>query len=244
MPGTDQPEDSAFAACEVTGEVLPRSALVRFQGKLVSERGKQILLDQIRSGESQAPTQTLMPGPWRRFGCVLLDNFLLYVVSFVVTFAIGFGIGEQLRETHASTLEIQQAIYELQLWGAIIGFTLNVAYYGLMHYFFGSTIGKFAGKEKVIRTDGGKITFLQSIVRELVMWFGCVFYIVLIASKGAPGILLGEFSVIAWLLFDWMFIILDRHDRRALHDRIAGTRVIFSDGRGGSIERDSLPAAG
>lgn len=231
--GTEQPEESAFAACEVTGEVLPRSALVRFQGKLVSEQGKQILLDQIQSGEVGGLVQKLLPGPWRRFGCVLLDNFLLYILCFVVTFAIGFAIGIHLRDTHASTSHIQRTIYELQLGGAIVGFALNVIYYGLMHYFFGSTIGKFAGKEKVVRTDGGKITFLQSIFRELIMWLGCVFYIVLIVWKGAPGILVGEFSVLAWLLFDWLFVILDRQDRRALHDRLAGTRVIFSDGRGG-----------
>jgi uncharacterized RDD family membrane protein YckC len=231
--GTDQPEESAFSACEVTGEVLPRSALVRFQGKLVSERGKQILLDQIRSGEAGGLVQKLLPGPWRRFGCVLLDNVILFFTSDIVSFAIGYRIGEHLRQTHASALQIQQAMFQMQLWGAVIGFALNVAYYGLMHYFFGSTIGKFAGKEKVIRADGGKITFLQSIVRELIMWFGCVFFIALIAFKGITGMAVGEAMLALWLLFDWLFIIVDRHDRRALHDRLAGTRVIFSDGRGG-----------
>ncbi len=231
--GTDQPEKSAFSACEVTGEVLPRSALVRFQGKLVSERGKQILIEQIKSGEGAELHKKLLPGPWRRFGCVILDNFMLYIVSFIITFAIGFAIGMHLRETHASAMQIQQTFFELQLWGAVIGFALNVLYYGLMHYFFGSTIGKFAGKEKVIRADGGKITFLQSIFRELIMWFGCVFIIALIAFKGIAGMAAGEAMLILWLLFDWLFIIVDRHDRRALHDRIAGTRVIFSDGRGG-----------
>ena len=85
----------------------------------------------------------------------------------------------------------------------------------------------------MIRADGGKITFLQSIVRELIMWFGCVFFIALIAFKGIAGMAVGEAMLVLWLLFDWLFIIVDRHDRRALHDRIAGTRVIFSDGRGG-----------
>ena len=241
--GTDQPEESAFSACEVTGEVLPRSALVRFQGKLVSERGKQILLDQIRSGEAGGLVQKLLPGPWRRFGCVLLDNVILFFTSDIVSFVIGYGIGEHLQHTHASALQIQQAFFEIQLWGAIIGFALNVLYYGLMHYFFGSTIGKFAGKEKVVRADGGKITFLQSIFRELIMWFGCVFIIALIAFKGIAGIAAGEAMLILWLLFDWLFIIVDRHDRRALHDRLAGTRVIFSDGRGRSPDRESPSAA-
>ena len=240
--GTDQPEKSAFSACEVTGEVLPRSALVRFQGKLVSERGKQILIEQIKSGEGAELHKKLLPGPWRRFGCVILDNFMLYIVSFIITFAIGFAIGMRLRETHASAMQIQQAIFVLQLWGAIIGFALNVLYYGLMHYFFGSTIGKFAGKEKVVRADGGKITFLQSIFRELVMWFGCVLFIALIAWMGPLGILSGELLVIAWLLIDWLFIIFDRQNRRALHDRLAGTRVLFSDGRGRSPDRESPSA--
>jgi uncharacterized RDD family membrane protein YckC len=241
--GTDQPEESAFSACEVTGEVLPRSALVRFQGKLVSERGKQILIERIKSGEGVELREKLLPGPWRRFGCVLLDNLILFFTSDIVSFVIGYGIGEHLQHTHASTSQIHQAIFELQLWGAVIGFALNVLYYGLMHYFFGSTIGKFAGKEKVIRADGGKITFLQSIFRELIMWFGCVFIIALIAFKGIAGMAAGEAMLILWLLFDWLFIIVDRHDRRALHDRIAGTRVIFSDGRGRSPDRESPLAA-
>ena len=119
--GTDQPEESAFSACEVTGEVLPRSALVRFQGKLVSERGKQILLDQIRSGEAGGLVQKLLPGPWRRFACVLLDNVILFFTSDIVTFAIGYRIGEHLRQTHASTLQIQQAMFQMQLWGRHAG---------------------------------------------------------------------------------------------------------------------------
>lgn len=231
--GTNHPEDAAFGTCEVTGEVLPRNALVQFQGKLVSERGKQILLEQIQSGEQVTAPALSLPGPGRRLLGSIADNFILSILANIISYAVGYSIGRHLRQTGASQAQIQHAIYSMLVWGAIGGLVLNVAYYALTEFFWGKTLFKLVCREKVVSVDGDKATFGQCLARELIRWSGGVFSITFVAVMGQAGIIPGEAILILWLLIDWLFIVSDQKDRRALHDRLARTRVVFSDGRGG-----------
>ena len=82
-------------------------------------------------------------------------------------------------------------------------FVFGSVYYVALHALFGQTVGKMVVRVQVVRTDGGGLAVGRSILRSLG-------YIV----SGAT-LLVGY--VIAGL----------RRDKRALHDLLAGTRVVY-----------------
>jgi uncharacterized RDD family membrane protein YckC len=82
-------------------------------------------------------------------------------------------------------------------------FAFGSVYYVTLHALFGQTVGKMVVRVQVVRTDGGGLAVGRSILRS-------IGYIV----SGAT-LLVGY--VIAGL----------RRDKRALHDLLAGTRVIY-----------------
>ena len=82
-------------------------------------------------------------------------------------------------------------------------FAFGSVYYVALHALFGQTVGKMVVRVRVVRTDGGGLAVGRSILRS-------VGYLV----SGAT-LLVGY--VIAGL----------RRDKRALHDLLAGTRVVY-----------------
>ncbi len=75
-------------------------------------------------------------------------------------------------------------------------------YYVALHTLFGQTVGKVVVKVRVVRADGGGLGVGTSILRSV-------------------GYLLSG----AIFLIGYVMVGL-RHDKRALHDLLAGTRVV------------------
>ncbi len=231
MAPADSPE-MGFGTCEVTGQVVPRDALVDFQGKRVSAEGKQILLDRLQSGiDPIHDGPAVLPGPWRRAGCICIDNFALMAAGYILGATLGHIAAANIVKHHESAAQTKHLTLILLATISLCGWLLNVAYFTFMPFKSGKTLGKLVGREKIIRMDGGKMTFGQSLLRAIVFCLGSLFITCALFVGGLNSIALGELLGLAWLILDWAFIVGDPALRLALHDRIAGTRVIFSDGR-------------
>lgn len=86
----------------------------------------------------------------------------------------------------------------------IAAYLLPVVYFIAMTWSQGATVGKMLLKLEVVGVERGRLTFWQTVLREV---FGR--YLSAIAFIG------------------YLMIVPDR-EKRALHDRIADTRVIYS----------------
>ena len=84
-------------------------------------------------------------------------------------------------------------------------YLLPVAYFTLTTLLKGATLGKALLKLKVVSADGGRLTFWQVLLRELV----------------------GRYLSTALLLIGYFLAVPDA-EKRTLHDRIADTRVIYA----------------
>ncbi|MEM9752307.1 MAG: RDD family protein [Planctomycetota bacterium] len=225
-PGYDAGQgDAELVRCEVTNDLVPLDETVVLQGKRVSARGKQILIDRLSTG-AQIDGDMEAPTSLRRFGCAFLDGLLMGLVGVVIGAVMGAAAGI------TNSLDAR-VIGGIEFVAGLIGF----AYFVIMHASRGQTIGKMAGKIKVLNTDGSDITFgtsffrafmytgIQLIPSLLVIVFGASFY--------------GDFESLApydiltvvigiYVLANCITVLVSQN-KRAIHDMAAGTRVIQLD---------------
>ena len=99
----------------------------------------------------------------------------------------------------------------------------------VFHGLRGQTLGKMAGKCKVVRPDGSDI----GMGRALLRWF--CFAGPQVVTPFAPYFgsveAAATFNMVAggYVIINIVCLLLDTSQNRALHDRLAGTRVISTD---------------
>jgi uncharacterized RDD family membrane protein YckC len=195
--------------CAVTGKIVPEDELVTIQGQRVCAEGKAILLERLKTGEAM-PGEFMRPTVMRRFGCIFLDGLII-----VVPFSILSGIlATPRKDTFLAGLV------------SIISTAVALIYYGQMHGTKGATIGKMAGKTRVVNLDGSPIDLKTGYVRAIA-YVGPTF-LTGIAAISAQAMVVNVAAIIVgvWGLADTLFALFDRIQQRSLHDRVAGTRVI------------------
>lgn len=150
---------------------------------------------------------------FRRFCCYCLDRMAVWalVIVGVTVYSI------------AADMPVER--YGNFYARSIIGQIVLVIALTLFHGWCGRTPGKVVGYLKVVRLDDGKITWVQAFARamfshgiEIVpLW------IYFTAKERNPAILI--ISVL-YLMLDGAFLLADKEQRRALHDIVAGTKVV------------------
>lgn len=205
--------------CDITGEPVPEDETVVIEGKRVSARGKQILLDRLSTGHN-LDGELEAPGSWRRLGCYILDAILVGVAGALVGFVVGFTL-------MTGSVEDVRVGAAAELLGALIG----MLYFGLMHAAGGQTLGKKAGRYKVVNLDGTDIEMKTAMLRA--------FMFVGINGISAVVLLIGGIQIVVvyqiiavvvgvYALANAITVLVSK-DKRAIHDMIAGTRVVMLD---------------
>ncbi len=204
--------------CDVTGKLVPEDELVEINGQRVCAEGKAILLERLQAGEG-LPGEAERPTVIRRFGCILLDGIILAVPSFLVTMVGGF-VAASMGAGEPSNIVTGGA--------QIFAVAISTVYFTLMHGTGGRTVGKMAGKLRVVRIDGQPMDMRTAFVRAMAyqgiqVLSGLLMMIHPIAGA-AGSIIVGIYG-----LANVITALVDSHQQRAIHDRIAGTRVIMTD---------------
>ena len=145
-------------------------------------------------------------GFWIRVGAHLIDGIILSIVEGVLAItAFGGTFVEVLRQASTGSAPDPAAIVSMLVsigLMQLVGFGVTVAYFSFFHYRYGATPGKMACGLKVVTPEGGGISVGQAIGR----YFG--------------SILSGLILCIGFMMAGW------DEEKRSLHDRMAGTRVI------------------
>ena len=198
-----------LAPCSVTGKMVPEDELVTFQGQRVCAEGKAILLERLQAGEG-LPGEFKRPTVLRRFGCIFLDGLIVVLPLAILTGIVAGTSGS------------------MQIGGAIslLAVCVEIVYFGQMHASGGQTVGKKAGKLKVVNLDGSAISTKTAYVRA-VAYIGPGALTALATIAGSvPLIGIANGVVGLYALANTLAALFDSKRQRALHDHIAGTRVI------------------
>ena len=211
-------EQAGMIRCEVTGKMVRPEDAVEFQGKTVSAEGKNILVQRMLQGGAAAG-QLERPTFLRRFGCYILDNIITGVGILIISFTLVFLLMDP------TTMDENTSVGSfIELCNAAFVFM----YVALMHAKFSQTLGKMAGGFKVVNLDGSPITAQTAFIRAF--WS---------IGINMVGPMLGMFSpmmgglisvlIMLYNLANCLTLAFDKEMNRALHDRLAGTRVVMKN---------------
>jgi uncharacterized RDD family membrane protein YckC len=206
------PDDTPRRFCVSCGRQFPVSDLAIFGQSAVCAECKPAWTQKLRQGMTSAEQANFQyAGFWIRVGAYLIDGFIMSVVQGIVFFGIfGGTFFEYLRRITESAQAGNQpnpALIMAPLFAAIAPFQLlafvsQLAYSVFFWVKYGATPGKMAVGIKVIAANGGPVSLGQALGR----YFGRIL----------SGFILG----IGYMMAGW------DDEKRALHDRLAGTRVI------------------
>ena len=144
-------------------------------------------------------------GFWPRLGAYFIDQIILSALFSVIWPLAAKSLGYPV-ESQITATTLQEALEQFNKMAVTVLpvlYGLNFIYYVTFNGFFSATPGKMAIGAKIVRLNGRNIGVGSAIVR----WFGE--------------------RVSDMTCYIGYFFIAFRADKRALHDLIAGTQVIY-----------------
>jgi uncharacterized RDD family membrane protein YckC len=187
---------SAQATCTQCGGVFPVENMIRYGASHICANCKPVFMQKLAEGARIHTGEMRYAGFWIRFVAKFIDGLVLGV-PFMAIFMIL--LGAQLRGGAGVEPDLGLLPVLIQLVFVGIQFAYQVFFIGR----YGATLGKMACKLKVVKEDGGRVTYGRATGR----FFG--------------EMLSGLICNIGYIMaaFDGQ--------KRTLHDHICNTRVIY-----------------
>jgi uncharacterized RDD family membrane protein YckC len=196
--------EPASRFCSECGLRFPHSELVPFGSSLVCAGCKETFTHKLREGV--APTGAVRYGGfWIRFVAILIDGAILFTVSMLLNVigALFFVKGAGARAP-AAMVAYSGALLAYQGIMFLVNVTLGLSYTVFFLTRYGATPGKMVLRLKVITTRGGPISAPLAVGRFFANYVSAL-------TLGIGYIMAG----------------IDEQ-KRALHDRVCDTRVIYA----------------
>jgi len=186
------------AVCAECGGIFPISETIRVGNTRVCANCKPTFVQKMREGLSvEQPGALRYAGFWIRFAAVFLDGILLGIINFGLTFACGFGF------VGLGVRNTPATALGLYIGLVLFTWTLRASYETFMIGNFGATLGKMACKLQVVTATGGKVSYPRALGRFFAKILSSLICLI--------GFIIAGFD----------------SEKRALHDRICDTRVVF-----------------
>lgn len=185
--------------CSDCGRVFEVDDMVRYEADIICAECKPVYFQRLKECGA-SPGRMRYGGFWIRAVASLFDGLIMYAVSWPITRLEQWVLAEQVP---AGTSGAAAFGLVVALVALLVSSVLQVAYDGFFVGRFAATPGKMIVGLRVVRSDGGRVTYLRAVGRSL-------------AS------LLSLFT----LCIGFLIAAFDR-EKRTLHDHICDTRVVF-----------------
>lgn len=202
-----------YLACSQCGRALAQSDLVQIAGNWVCADCKPAFLSRVMaSGAAGAsPLARRYGGFWVRFGARFIDGLIFMVPILIFAAVLIPNLIRAQKQTGVAAGAPFPGFAEFIIAFALILMLATGLYEILMLKHRGATLGKMACGLKVIPSDGRNLS-----------WGVCVgrFFMWNVVTSGIP--------YLNWVLMLVSMIMLGTDgEKRALHDRVCDTRVIY-----------------
>ena len=202
----DQQAQADFA-CSQCGRMFARSDLVQVAGNWVCGACKPAFLSRVMAGGPGAISSLRYAGVGIRFGARFIDG-LLFTVPILILAAV---LIPNLLRTQVQTQQPNPALGGFILIFFLAIFLVAIAYEVVMLKQWGATLGKMACGLRVVRPDGRSLGWGVSFGRFF-MWN--------VVTSGIP------YLNMLLILTSGIMAGVDQ-EKRALHDRVCDTRVVY-----------------
>jgi len=191
--------------CSECGRPFPAAELVMVGNASVCAMCKPTYLQRMREG-GQAIGARHYAGFWIRFVARVIDGVLLAVVGWIIRMPLALMIGTSVALPRDPGAALGALPLLLGLGGlmALLQIAIAVAYEAYFVSTRGGTIGKLALGLKIIRADGSPVPVGLAAGRYFAQWISAIILFI--------GYIMAGFDP----------------EKRALHDRICDTRVIYA----------------
>lgn len=186
-------------ACTMCQRGFSTDEMVQLQGKWVCGECKPDYVQMLKIGLTQ-PGDYRYAGFWIRFGAKFIDGIILWVVLMVFLVPLQFLLAVEPNQMAAGETGAFFLLMAVQL---LIQIGIPAGYVTFFIGKFQATPGKMACGIKVIRPDGESLSYMRS--------FGRYFSELLSSITLTIGYLMAAFD----------------SEKRALHDRVSDTRVVY-----------------
>lgn len=195
-------EPGSYHACGQCQRYFTADDLIPYQGQFVCAQCKETFFQRMREGLPMGPVSNLrFAGFWIRFVAIFIDGLILYVADTLLGFM--FGIYPFFMRQSSVMRGSPETAIAMSFVLIALTYGVRCAYETFFVGSLGGTPGKLALGLRVVLPDGGKIGFGRAFGRY---W-----------AKLLSGLILCIGFILA--AFD--------KEKRALHDTICNTRVIY-----------------
>lgn len=185
------------AVCAECGKLFPEDETIRYGEVRVCANCKPIFLQKLQEGAAVNTGALNYASFGARFLAYFLDVILLMVFNQLVVRSITLMATGSFFATPAMPSA-------LGIFVAAFPLAVGISYEAILVGRYGATLGKMALKMKVVTADGGRVSYARA--------FGRYF-----------GKILSSFTC----LIGFIIAAFDNPQRRALHDYICNTRVVY-----------------
>src|SRR5581483_5377936 len=190
------------AVCTECNRIYPTSSMIRYGEAHVCANCKPVFLQKLSEGARIGRGGTGgFAGFWIRFGARILDGILLAIVNFIISIVVMGGTAAVFAGGRSTAANGAVIGAQLMLWAIQIGIALG--YETFMIGRFGATLGKMACRIQVVTADGAPVSYPRALGRYFATWVSSL--------TCAIGYIIAAFD----------------SEKRALHDHICGTRVVY-----------------
>jgi uncharacterized RDD family membrane protein YckC len=152
------------------------------------------------SAQKTGLAEYVKAGFWIRWAALLIDNLILSIGGGVLGGCCGFFVGFFGALAKAGQRETQLLAAVL---GGLLGALLQAAYFTILTWRYGQTLGKKALNLRVVTTEYDSLSFGKAFLREVI----------------------GKFVSTVILLIGFLWVAWDEK-KQAVHDKLAGTYVV------------------
>jgi|SRR5439155_25022902 len=143
--------------CTECGGLFHVHDMIRLANSRVCVNCKPAFMQKLAEGAEIRAGQMRYAGLGRRFGAVMLDGILLWLMSFGLQMMAGLSTAQSLG-VEQTDLGLQLVLFAIQLVAGISYETIFIGKYG-------ATVGKMACRIKVVTADGGQVSYLRAVGR-------------------------------------------------------------------------------
>ncbi len=193
--------------CAECGNYFSTDDVIQYENAWVCASCKPVFLQKLKEGVNVSG-DLRYAGFWIRAAAAIIDGIILWVVQIVVTTPFTLilsGMMGDINQMEDQNFENLGLFMGLQFFLIFLQFGIAIAYETWFVGKYAATPGKMACKIKVIKSDGEKVGYGLAFGR----YFG----------KLVSSIILGIGFIMAG--FDGQ--------KRALHDHMCNTRVVYKD---------------
>ncbi len=163
--GKERPKQAAVsgaqAICSECRRAFPEEEMIRFNDARVCAACKPVFVQKVKEGVSVAGALDYA-GFWIRFGAVVIDGFILWIVNMALFVPLGIIMPTSSDDPFAA-LSFMPLIMLLQYAIPAVYDTWFVGKYG-------ATPGKMACKIKVVVADGTSVSYSRALGRHFAKW--------------------------------------------------------------------------